>query len=686
MTKFRAKSIADLKEKLLRLPDAVSVFSFDIFDTILGRRIDPPEHIHQVLAAEIADKLQGRFSQDQILSIRYEEERILREKALKEGLDFECHYDDILRQMLRRIRGIDSPQPEEWIKQKELSLEIDALVVKNGVVEMLSDLKAAGYKIIVISDMYLGKREISALLQAKGLLEFICEVFVSSETFRCKYSGRMFEDVLHELDISPEQMVHTGDNWISDFKAPLSKGIHAIHLKEPEELKRRAILKKYLALGGKQDYWKGRHLLQVAHCTHENRTQEINDFYFQYGFGILGPIFCLYIQEALDRILQEDIRNVYFLARDGFLFQELYHKMAPEIWGDKIKNIKDIYLCLSRQSTASAAVWRGMSHEQSVLALYNPKQQGLKSILKSYALREDEFIELAKRHGLQKLNEPITDWNDPRLLSFLEDHHVQEKIKKHGEKKRKLLAKYLAQNGFFSASKAAFVDIGWNGTIQYCMGQAFSDRRDYPKVFGLYFGYCMGIPYSFSEKDIVDGLFYDERRRFATERSVISFEEVFEESCRACHATTTGYSQIEDGAVQPEFKPAHSPDRKVEILCDPIIKKIQEGILSFSDEYLKAIRLTRYGFRELKPFMLTLAERAVVYPRKDEVNNLTRLVHTEDWGHDNVMDLTEVKNTNFWRDIKNSIHKSDWRYGTLTQKVGSWAIGVFRMLDILRRV
>jgi hypothetical protein len=244
---------------------------------------------------------------------------------------------------------------------------------------------------------------------------------------------------------------------------------------------------------------------------------------------------------------------------------------------------------------------------------------------------------------------------------------------------------YLARNRFFDHRKVGFVDIGWNGTIQYFIGRAFAHEPDCPQVHGLYFGYCMGIPYQFAEQDRIEGLFYDEGKGFATERVVMSFEEVFEQSARASHGTTVGYRRDGDGRVEPIYKSDERPDRRAELACDPIIAALQAGILDFAGEYLRAIRLTGYRSGEVQPFLLSLAERALAYPNATEVARLTRLVHTEDWGHENVMDLEEVKSAGFWRDLRGTIRMSNWRNGTVAEHAGSLATWLFRYLDVIRR-
>jgi len=664
----------------------VDIYSFDIFDTIFCRRIDPPESLHVVLSQYIANKIGGGISGEEVLSVRYEEEKKLRTKAVEDGFDYECHYDDIIRNMVKRLIGNEDNDLISWIYEKEIKMEINALVVKNGVLDMLDTIRNFGKKIILISDMYLGHEEIEVLLKHKGILKYIDRIFVSSETLHCKYSGRMFRDVIEYFNVEPGRFVHSGDNVFADFKIPHKLGMNAVHLKEGKENHRKTLLARYNIMGRRRNYWKGRHLLQVTSCEHQKLSTNYDEFYYRYGYEVMGPILSLYTHGVIKHIKEKRINRAYFLARDGYLLQKIFNLMLAEIAPDLVGSVSDSYIHLSRQSVAPAALCKGMNCQQALLALYNPKQQGLKSILNSYSINHLDFIKLAAKHGFSQIDKPIFDWNDARLCDFINDDEVVQRIKKHSVEHQKVLKDYLTQHEFFCGEKVAFIDIGWNGTIQNFISTAFGDRSDYPETHGLYFGYCKGIPYEFSDKDFLEGIFYDERRGVVTERIVGEFEELFEESCRASQATTIGYGRGANNRVHPIFKARESSDRQVEIECDKYIQKIQEGILSFVPKYLEAIELTGYSFEEIKPFILTLTERAVSFPRREEMIQLTKLVHTEDWGQDSIMDLNDVKKTISWRNLRSAVRESNWRSGTVLQKTGGVGVGLFRLLNVLRSV
>lgn len=678
---MRITHIDHLRRVLLSSASKYALYSFDLFDTIFARRIEPPELVHRRVAENISRHLGHSISPEDILAHRSVAEHKLRQRAHTQGYDLECAYPDLVGELVHSMIGLRDPQLVEWISDMEMEVEKACLFVKPGMDDLLEELYNRQEKVVIASDMYLSHEQITDLLQAKGIAAYIDAVFVSSQTLRCKYSGKLFADILSSFQIQPEQMVHCGDNKVSDYRAPKRMGIDCIYLREKEEGRRRKLLIKYYYLSRSSDFWKGRYLMQVIGSAPAKAPEKRNDFFYRYGYDALGLIFCTYMLGVLHKIHQEDIQKVFFLARDGFLLQKLFTQFVSRLDGS-LGHIPVRYACLTRQSTALASLSNGMGQFQALLPLYNPKQQGLLSILQAYNLVPEEYKAQAVKHGFDRMDEPIHDWNDPRLKAFLDDPQVQSRIQVAARGYKHLLRTYLEQIGFFESDRVGLCDIGWNATIQYFLGSAFAHEPGYPTAHGLYFAYCQGIPYSFTSKDHPEGIFYDETRQLENERVVLSFEELFEESCRALHATTIGY-RLKEEKVFPLFKDSRKKDRIAEKANNQIIRKMQQGILDFSHEFIDAVLSTGLKTSELKPFATALAERIVAYPRKEEVKHLQELVHTEDWGYDNVLHVQTSRSTPI-KKWKERLWESNWKYGTAASMLGGYVLPVLRYIRIIK--
>ncbi|MGB1255147.1 MAG: HAD-IA family hydrolase [Thiolinea sp.] len=657
--------------------DQFTVVSFDIFDTLLAR-IETPEQVQRAVCRLLAKELDGEYTLEQIWQSRQQAETTLREQAQIEGLDYECRFSELVPCWLKLLTGESDTGLLDFILQTELELEKQALYVKAGAKDLLQWLSGRSCKMYAVSDMYLDGQYIKELLADKKLLAYFDQVYVSADTALCKYSGRLFQHIRDVQGISFQQWLHIGDNPVSDRRAACQLGIQGIWLYEKQELKRREQQQLSVAMAARGGLWKGQHffsvLQQQLNVSTPGQESEAG-FYFRYGRDVLGGAFSTFTLGLHERLQRKPVSKVLFVARDGFLFREMYHHFA--------ERLDDEYVYLSRKVITAASTADGLNLEQAQVAFYNPKQQGLKSVCRVYGLPETELAELAVRHGFDDFSAPITDWQDKRLQSFLADERVQNCIRPVGEQHRQFLEGYLQQVGFFGAESIALVDIGWNGTVQKFLKQAFGERVDFPRVHGYYFAFVPKMYNDFGRNNFCEGIIHDSRRDNACERIPAEFEEIFEQGARAQGATTIAYQQA-GNLIEPVFKPDSAPDRKAELACNPIVAEIQRGVLQHWQHFLLVQRLTGYSSIDLLPYVYGQLERAIVYPSREESQMLTRLVHTEDFGDDHVLDLG--KEALGWRDLLHPgqlwqrLRDAAWRYALFAGIPTGIANFAFRMV------
>lgn len=688
--KATARSIRDLHTKLEGIVHHVDVISFDIFDTIFERDIDPPDKVKEIVARRVSAILKDAYnihcSPFDLLRLRDSIELKLRRDALSNGSDYECCYTDMVREMVIALLGEYDEKLHAALVRQEIEVEDEVLYVKEGMAELLEGLRDKGKRIIAISDMYLDTEHIRRILQLKSLDQFFDNVYVSSESAICKYSGNLFKHVLLREKILPNRMLHIGDNKISDHRVPMTLGIHTIYLKDKSHLRKKYVLKTYNKLAAENSYWKGRHLLQLI-----RPFKGKEDFFYTYSFSFLGPVYSAFIYGIIELIKKHKIKKVFFLAREGELFLRLFNIFKPHFFENGVAPDTE-YVYLTRKSTALASAYKGLARDKAVIALYNPKQEGLQSICNVFGLSSGEFMDIAREYGFTDMKKPIYDWHDERFNKLLMDERFQDIVRRHARTDRELLARYLSQIEFFGNDSVAFVDIGWNATIQKFIQDAFAERKDYPHVYGLYLAFVDGIRHDFDkETNTIVGMLYDERRSNPAEQALARFEELFEEGARALHPTTTGYREnTETGLVEPVFKDARAYDRTVEILYNEKIGQIQRGALDFSKEFIRAVHLTGYSFEDIKPFLLTLIERCVAFPGAEETNNLMDLKHSEDFGYENVMDFNADRISGLAavlhpRRFLNKIKHSNWPYGTARSSGIPGINLLLRLYDILWR-
>ncbi|MEW8690878.1 MAG: glycosyltransferase [Candidatus Thiodiazotropha endolucinida] len=631
----RIHDIAETKAVILKNRERLKCVSFDIFDTLLARVIEPPEAVQMAVCRELAAILGGDHNTESVWQARQNAEQHLRAAARENSGDGECHFDDLVNDWVNELNS-DAPNDRliTLIHKIEVELECLALYVKPDMVELLGWIRQHDLKVIATSDMYLGERHIREILSEKGLLGQLDELHVSSESGLCKHSGKLFQHILEQHQWQPEELLHIGDNPISDSQALLAQGGIGLHLHEKHELTRRKhqILHHEMCHYGGP--WPGMWFSQVydALLSQQQGNQVEPGFFYHYGRHRLGPLFNIFMAGLTEAVRRDRVDKLYFVARDGFIFQQLY-----PLWkGDDCP--QGDYLYASRKTIMAASISQGMTLDQARMALLNPKQQGLLSILKTFGLKRTEFESLAHRHGFEEMDQPLTDHRDRRLNDFLDDPEVQRKISAYGSLCRERLERYLEQLGFFSHDTVAFVDIGWNGTIQKYLKSAFGHRDDFPKMSGYYFAFVGKIHKEFGEDNRVHGLLYEADSDPEAFKTATEFEELFEQGARSLEATTTGYAD-DDGMISPILKPSDSADRVAEIQCNESIEQIHAGVQSSTEAFVNAYRLTGVEFDQLRPYGFALLERAIIYPTRDEIEHITGLAHSEDFGHENILNL-----------------------------------------------
>lgn len=660
-----------------RLP-SIRYLSVDIFDTILGRYVGDPAEVQHAVCRAVSQRT--GIDAATVWQARQQAEQSLRAEAVQAGFDHECRYSELLPRWLEGMGKLEDPELITFTKQTELDLEAATLYVKPDARSFLDWVREQNIDIIALSDMYLDGDLLSDLLRRKGIVDYFSFLYVSADCKLGKYSGRLFQRMLQVKGVEASQVVHIGDNPISDRRMACRSGIQGIWLYEKADLQRRErqVLSARMAQRG--GIWQGRHLFECVQ-TRSQQQDGLNPhpFFFRYGRDVLGPAFSVFMQGLQERLQQQaaagqPIEKLLFVARDGFLFERMYHAANGQVPSE--------YVYLSRRVITAASTADGLSHEQVLVAFYNPKQRGLESVCKVYGLPAETLQPLARQHGFTDFAAPIHDWQDVRLQNFLKDHLVQSIIRRTGQQHRNLLQRYLEQVGFFSQQRVALVDIGWNGTVQKFLKQAFGQRADFPALHGYYFAFVPKLYADIGDNNICEGIVHDSRRGNACERIPAEFEEIFEQGARSHEATTIGYCE-QDGRIVPVLKADDAPDRQAELACNPLVVQMQAGILHHWGHFRAVQALTGYSSQQLLPYVHGLLERAVVYPSREETRELTRLVHTEDFGHDHVLELG--KRALGWgdvlrpRQIRQKLELSAWRYALFDRIPGGFANFAFRV-------
>ena len=196
--------ISELKSKI----EEHEVISFDIFDTLLLRAyVNPSDVFHHLEKInDEADFAGKRCYADGAARARNPERE-------------EVTFDQIYEALGNRL---------QYLKQQEMDLEESALTANPEMMEAFNYAKSLGKKIVICSDMYFSGDFLGKVLKKKGFTDYY-KLYVSSDLNKTKRSSNLYKHVLEELNISPDKMLHIGDNLGVDCDVADYLGISAFY-------------------------------------------------------------------------------------------------------------------------------------------------------------------------------------------------------------------------------------------------------------------------------------------------------------------------------------------------------------------------------------------------------------------------------------------------------------------------
>jgi len=274
---------------------SIQVFSFDVFDTLLNRKLLKQEKswrrysrifaIFRVAAEKIARRLQ--------LSLK------IREVTLEQ-----------IYRYMPMCYSID-----EEIQREKKYIEIDF-----GIEELILQLQKFGKRILLISDTYYSESNLRYFLEnAKFDLDAI-EIFVSSEFGVSKNDG-LFSIVRDHLSLRELSWVHIGDDIYADSVYPQACGIKCFLYKNhinsflKSKILSRKGLSKLEKAGGPEFIFKLSKILQQSQGHLSQTTLDIVSTF------IVRPI----VRNSIVAIQDSEIRRnsdlLLYCSRDGWMFQ-----------------------------------------------------------------------------------------------------------------------------------------------------------------------------------------------------------------------------------------------------------------------------------------------------------------------------------------------------------------------------
>ncbi|MDO4278996.1 MAG: hypothetical protein Q4C69_09225 [Lachnoclostridium edouardi] len=425
-------------DELLERLKPYDIISFDVFDTLIFRRLSRP--------TDVFIYMEAKYHFYNFSEIRIKAEKKAREKSRGE----EITISDIYK-ILEVECSIDS---QEWI-EKEIECEKEVCFANPYMLKVFQELTKMGKKMIAVSDMYLSRKTIEEILRNSGY-EGFDKIFVSCEEKAGKWDEKIFGIV--NSCYQGKKILHIGDNMNSDVSLPKKAGWEAIYYPNVASIKKRPGLGEMSVLT--------KSVYEAILNTYLYNGLNQYDQYFKFGFengGIIAVGYCQWLKKIAE---ENHIDKLLFVARDGYILKKVYDEYFA--------GIPTEYVLFSRFNAQQVMFDRYTSSyiDQTIL----PRAYKKDKMSIGQALREidlDLLIPKLEEAGIKEDELLVPDRMD-KVASFIYQH-------------RDVISVYFSQtqNATFDyykpivegCKKVLVVDLGWNGTCGIALKYLLEEKK-----------------------------------------------------------------------------------------------------------------------------------------------------------------------------------------------------------------
>lgn len=509
------------------LLEGVEWVSFDVFDTLICRAVDLPEDVFSLVAMRT-----GVESCD-FLKHRKRVEARLRD-SLAESAVSEITFDEIY-EAYAKLTGADAALVGS-IRDFELKTEMDVVRPNPYVRGLYEAAVASGKRIAFVSDMYLPRAFLADMLSHAG---YQCDLLLVSSSERVTKScrGELFERLMSLVDVSPERILHVGDNFNSDIKNAKVLGLKTYFVLQNRDrfpLYRHTHFKSRDASDSYEAARRGLAVIFEAELAAAGSLDRSEIFWANFGYSVAGPIIHAFAQVLSEQPGIKSSRRVSFLARDGLpvlramlgLYEgDASFGLPDRTWLEKpasewkrdvealraaLSHIPDHpryeYLLASRRALNIASITR-LDEATLNFLCSGPKGAPAGQFFTRIDLPEPLVRDALAKLGLE-METPICSLEEYSALraGF---RLLESEILALAATERTAYLRYLSEKNLIDSGDIALVDIGWHGSLQKSLSKLLGLSGNPKTVRGYYFGTFEAASHVDSEETPIHGFYFE---------------------------------------------------------------------------------------------------------------------------------------------------------------------------------
>ena len=440
---------------LCSMIEQYEAISFDVFDTLIMRRVLRPEDIFEM----VGDRCGKEIQKEKFKTWRMDAERKCALKKLSPT------FDDIYELLKEEYLLKDTTVSQ--LKKWEIEQEQKCITARDTMVEIYRYALSRGKKIYFTSDMYFSSGQIQELLKLCGI-EKEYELLVSCELQASKENGSLYGK-LKEM-AGEGKLLHIGDHDEIDGKMAEKNGIGSFTvLSAYDLLASSSFVQVFDSLRTEDDRNYLGYFASVmlndpfALCENAGKFQLSSYRHIALAIYPMTMMFFHYIVQNAKRY-----DCILFPSRDGFFLSQLYARIR-EIRKD-LELPEGKYVYASRMALSRAAA----DDEKSFAVLLGKLFSDCTLNCKDYILNQFD-TELPEEYDFPS-GKLIEKWGKEGLAKKLKSYYpsIAGKLEKH----RSAYLEYLSTLGLNDYHSIAMVDIVSYGTQVYCISQMLGREID----------------------------------------------------------------------------------------------------------------------------------------------------------------------------------------------------------------
>lgn len=332
--KYWESSYKELKNKI----DKADIVSFDIFDTLIMRKVFSPEDVFRLLG----EKVRAELKLD--CEIAY-----IRAQVAAQCGPY-ANINEIYEQIKKCMNLTDENISD--IMKMEKDIDLDLCIARRDITDLYEYCVTSGKEVYLVSDMYYTLDDINCILGKCGITPPDNEhIWISCEKKYDKVSGTIWKKY-SEMFSRDVKCLHIGDNKIGDIENSVKYDIDSYYIMSAKDMLMNSSMAELASYVNtvSDSICLGLVIANLfnspfALCSTKGKVSF--DDSESYGYCIYGPLLEKFLIWLYYNSRKDEIDKLLFFARDGYFLEKNY-KIVTELLDDGYKQ-DWCYLPISRR-------------------------------------------------------------------------------------------------------------------------------------------------------------------------------------------------------------------------------------------------------------------------------------------------------------------------------------------------